>query len=178
MRIIAGDFKGRKLETPKNDDVRPTTDNVKEAIFNLAMEYIPGAICVDLFAGTGNLGLEAISRGAEKCYFCDNSRESLALVIQNVNTCKVKEQSVILSGDFSRGLAMIKEKVDVFFLDPPYKEGLYEAAVAEIAELDLLAEDGIIITEHSMYDKFPEEISGFRKIKEKRYGKIAVTIYG
>ena len=88
MRIITGEYRGRKLETPIGYDVRPTTDKVKEAIFNLLQNDIYGAVCVDLFAGTGSLGLEALSRGAEKCYFCDNARASLNLIKTNVKICK------------------------------------------------------------------------------------------
>lgn len=177
MRIITGDYRGRKLETPIGNDVRPTTDKVKEAIFNIIQQDIYGAVCADLFAGTGNLGLEALSRGAKMCYFCDNSRESLNLIKTNVKKCGAQDKSVILAGDFTKGLARIQDKVDIFFLDPPYSEGLYEKCLETIEELDLLTDDGIIIAEHGVHDFVPEKIGKFEMIKERKYGKIVVTIY-
>ncbi|MDD4377908.1 MAG: 16S rRNA (guanine(966)-N(2))-methyltransferase RsmD [Eubacteriales bacterium] len=178
MRIIAGDFKGRKLESPINNNIRPTSDKVKEAIFNIIAGNVPEAICVDLFAGTGNLGLEAISRGAEKCYFCDSSNESIGLIRENIEICKASDVSRILVGDYSRTLSRITDKIDIFFLDPPYKAGLYEDCFSQIRELDLLAEEGIIIAEHGAKDIMPDEICGFEKIKEKKYGTIVISIYG
>lgn len=98
MRIITGEYKGRKLETPRGDDIRPTTDKVKEAIFNLLMHDVYDAVCVDLFTGTGNLGLEALSRGARRCYFCDNARDSLNLAKTNIKKCQASEKAIVLAG--------------------------------------------------------------------------------
>lgn len=177
MRIIAGDFKGRRLYTPVGDHVRPTTDKVKEAIFSMIAFDIPDAVVVDLFAGTGNLGLEALSRGARRCYFGDNSRDSLALVRQNVKYCKAEELSVIIAGDYLRVLDRIKEKADIIFLDPPYKDGLMASCLSRISELELLALEGIIVCEHASSEVMPEEFSGLVKVKEKKYGKIVISIY-
>lgn len=181
MRIITGDFKGRRLEMPEGKDIRPTTEKVKEAIFSIIAGNVPGAVCVDLFAGTGNLGLEALSRGAEKCYFADNSRESLNLIKRNIAMCKAEEWSVVIPGDFERVLTRLGErgeKIDIFFLDPPYREGLYEKCFELIREYDLLAEEGIILAEHGEREPLPEEIEGYIVLKEKTYGSIAITIYG
>lgn len=181
MRIITGDFKGRRLEMPEGRDIRPTTEKVKEAIFSIIAGNVPGAVCVDLFAGTGNLGLEALSRGAEKCYFADNSRESLNLIKRNIAMCKAEEWSVVIPGDFERVLTRLGErgeKIDIFFLDPPYREGLYEKCFELIREYDLLAEEGIIIAEHGEREPLPEEIEGYIVLKERNYGSIAITIYG
>ena len=177
MRIITGEYRGRKLETPIGYDVRPTTDKVKEAIFNLLQNDIYGAVCVDLFAGTGSLGLEALSRGAEKCYFCDNARASLNLIKTNVKICKAEDKSVILAGDYTKTLTRIREKADIIFLDPPYHDGLYENCLSLIEELDLLHDDGIIVAEHDKYDEMPEQVGNLVKVKERRYGKIIVSIY-
>ena len=100
MRIITGEFRGRKIEAPRGMDVRPTSDMIKEAMFNVLMNHVSGAVCVDLFAGTGNLGLEAISRGAEKCYFCDNSRESIKFIKMNIEKCGAEERSQVIFGDY------------------------------------------------------------------------------
>lgn len=177
MRIITGDYRGRKLETPVGYDVRPTTDKVKEAVFNILMNDIWDSVCVDLFAGTGNLGLEALSRGAKKCYFCDNSRESLNLIKSNIERCDAQEQSVILAGDYTKALTRIKEQADVFFLDPPYQAGLYEKCLQLIDSLDLLTKEGIIIAEHGVRDQVPDQIGRLTKVKDRKYGKILVSIY-
>ena len=135
------------------------------------------ATCVDLFAGTGNLGLEALSRGAKKCYFGDNSRESINLIKNNVKMCRAEDKSVIIAGDYSKILGRINEKVDIFFLDPPYKDGLYENCLEIIDSLDLLSEEGIIVAEHGVRDYVPETVGSLEIIKERKYGKIMVTIY-
>lgn len=177
MRIITGEFKGRKLESPIGSDVRPTTDKVKESIFNLLMHDIFDSVCVDLFAGTGNLGLEALSRGAKRCYFCDNSRASISLIKTNIDKCKAVERSRVIAGDFTKALSNLPEKADVFLLDPPYREGLYEKCLEMIDSLDLLQEEGIIVAEHGVRDKVPQQVGRLVKTKERIYGKIAVSIY-
>ena len=165
MRIIAGDFKGRRLYTPENYNIRPTTDKVKEAMFSIIMPYISESICVDLFSGTGNLGLEAISRGASKCYFCDNSRESIQIIKKNIDYCKAGDKSVIKSGDFRKVLESMREKVDIFFMDPPYEAGYYSDAFEKIAERGLLSDDGIIIAEHRDSLELPDALMGFERKK-------------
>ena len=181
MRIITGDFKGRRLEMPVGNDIRPTTEKVKEALFSMISGNLSDAVCVDLFSGTGNLGLEALSRGAEKCYFADNSRASLELTKRNIAMCRAEEYSTVIAGDYERALSQIAakgEKIDVFFLDPPYKKGLYERCFALIKDLKLLAEEGIIVAEHNAEDEFPEELYGFIKLRDRTYGRIGITIYG
>lgn len=177
MRIVAGEFKGRKLQTPENNQIRPTSEKVKEALFSIIAPDIYEAVCVDLFAGTGNLGLEALSRGAAKCYFGDNSRTSIEIVRQNVAHCRAEERAVIYFGSYEKVLNKIYEPVDIFFLDPPYREGLYEDCFSRIRELELLAEDGMIIAEHSTADAFPDQLAGFTKVKERKYGSMTITIY-
>lgn len=177
MRIIAGKLKGRRLFTPKDNRVRPTTDKVKEALFSAIAPYMDEAVVVDLFAGTGNLGLEAISRGAKYCYFADKSRESLDLIRQNISYCKIEDQCRILQGDFERILDKLSEKIDVFFLDPPYGEGFVQKSLELISEKELLSEDGIIVAEHGIKEKIEGQALGFYKLKEKKYGSIGITIF-
>ncbi len=177
MRIIAGEFKGRRLETPEDDQIRPTTDKVKEAMFSIVLPWLSGGVCVDLFSGTGNLGLEAISRGASKCYFADNSRKSVSMIRRNIEYCRAGDRAVLLPGDYMRALERINEKIDVFLLDPPYEAGYYESCFDKIRELELLAEDGIIVAEHRNDLKLPEELAGFIKIKERKYGNIILSVY-
>ena len=177
MRVIAGDFKGRKLETPVDNDVRPTSDKVKEAMFSILMNDIWGSKVCDLFAGTGGLGLEALSRGASKCYFADQSKASVRMLTENVKKCKAMEKSIIIPGDFTRALERLREPIDIFLLDPPYGLGMELKAMEIISRNNLLAEDGVIVVEHDAKDVMEDEISGFTKFKEKKYGKVVLSLY-
>lgn len=178
MRIIAGDFKGKRLFTPKDSRIRPTTDKVKESIFNMIAPYLEDAVVIDLFSGTGNLGLEAISRGAKRCYFGDKSRESMELTRQNIAHCRQEDQAVTILGDFEHVLKKIQERADLVFLDPPYQQGLLHDCIGLIAELSLLSADGIIVVEHGTKELLEDRIASFSKIKEKKYGTISISIYG
>lgn len=177
MRIIAGDYKGRRLYTPEDRRIRPTSDKVKEALFSIIGDRIDGSVVCDLFSGTGNLGLEALSRGADKCYFGDHSGESIKLIKDNVEMCRGEEYSVIIHGDYKKTLSRIEEKVDFFFLDPPYDKGLWEKAMQIIRDEQLLAEGGWIICEHRLENQLAENLCGFEKTKERRYGKVVLSIF-
>jgi 16S rRNA (guanine(966)-N(2))-methyltransferase RsmD len=177
MRVITGEFRGRKLESPDNNDIRPTSDKVKEACFNILMNDIYGSVCCDLFAGTGSLGIEALSRGAERCYFGDSSRDAVRLIKTNIARCGAEDRSVVFTGDYKKILKRIPEKVDIFFLDPPYRSGVYESCFDAIAALDLLAEDGIIIAEHETKLKLPEAYGGYQLTRDRKYGKTSLAIY-
>ncbi len=178
MRIIAGEYKGRRLASPIDDRVRPTTDKVKEAIFSILTNEIYGANVLDLFAGSGNLGLEALSRGAEHCWFCDSSRDSIKLIRGNISYCKADEKSTVLAGDFRKVLARITDQMDIILLDPPYGKGMLSECFDLIEEYDILAENGLILAEHRKEEELPEEFGRFTKIKERKYGKVVVSIYG
>lgn len=177
MRIIAGDFKGRKLLSPKGEDIRPTSDKVKEAVFSILFHDIEDAVCVDLFAGTGSLGIEAISRGAKHCYFADNSRDSIATVKQNVKLCKCEDDATIMLSDGRQALGKIREKIDILFLDPPYRYDSYEKIIGYAESLDLFTNNGIIIAEHSAKEMLPDKIGKLEKFKERKYGTTRITIY-
>ena len=178
MRIITGILKGRRLKSPKNDDVRPTSDKVKEAMFDMLYPYIQDEfVCMDVFAGSGNLGVEAISRGAKMCYFSDSSRESLALVKENIKYCEVEGKAVLLSGDFKSNIKRVHDKVNIFFVDPPYAARLVPETLKAIESADNLAEGGIVVCEHDHKDELPEEILCFKAIKQRKYGATCVTIY-
>ena len=178
MRIIAGNFKGRKLNPPKGDFVRPTSDRVKEAVFSMLEGHIAGGVVVDLFSGTGNLGLEALSRGAKRCYFGDCLQKSIALTKSNIDVCGAKEQSIVIAGGFEKLLFCVPEKVDIFFLDPPYRKGLAASCLKMIHELEMLNEGGIIVCEHDTGLALPDNLSGFKKIKEKKYGRVLISLFG
>lgn len=177
MRIIAGDYKGRRLFTPDDYKIRPTSDKVKEAMFSILGEKVIGAYVCDLFSGTGNLGLEALSRGADYCYFGDNSGKSIKLITENVEMCRAEEYADIVQGDYKKVLATIRDSIDIFLLDPPYDRNLWEKAISEIMEYSLLAPDGVIVCEHRKENILPEEIGGVKKIKERSYGKVVLSIY-
>ena len=177
MRIITGIYKGRKLETPIGRDVRPTGDKVKEAIFSILMAEVPGAVCVDLFAGTGNLGLEALSRGADFCHFCDNDRTSIGIIKRNIAHCGAEEKARVHACDYMNFLRKMAEPADIFFLDPPYHAGLYEKCLETIDTLDLLSEQGIIVAEHEKGTDLPQDIGRLFAVSVHRYGKTCVTLF-
>ncbi len=178
MRIIAGDYKGRKLITPNGRDiVRPTAEKVKGAIFSMLQDRIEGSVVCDLFAGTGSLGLEALSRGADFCWFGDHAQECVTMVRKNIEMCRAEEYAHVTHGSFLKTLQSIDGKVDIFLLDPPYKKGTLEESVRAIAEMGLLAEGGVIVAEHGSDKDLPEELYGFHKVKEKRYGIVVISIY-
>lgn len=177
MRVIAGTYKGRKLESPENYDIRPTTDKAKEALFSILYNEIPGARVLDLFAGSGALGIEALSRGAAECVFVDHSRQSIGLVKRNLAACKVEEPARVIAGDYRKVLAGLGGSFDVILMDPPYGQGLLEDAFDLIRQQGLLADDGVIVCEHRKEEDLPEEICGFEKEKERRYGIVKLSIY-
>ncbi len=176
MRVIAGEYKGRKLQTPADYSVRPTTDKVKEALFSILTDRIWGSRVLDLFSGTGNLGIEALSRGAQECVLCDNSRESLRMIKENIAHCKA-EGARVVPGDFRKTLMNFTEPFDIILLDPPYDKGMMEPCFELIREQQLLAEDGVIVAEHRKEEKLPDELFGFEKVKERKYGVIMLSIY-
>lgn len=177
MRVIAGELKGRRLATPKGKDIRPTPEKVKEALFSMLMDRIEGSVVCDLFAGTGALGLEAISRGASYCYFGDRSPESIAMVKENVAHCQVGERCRIILGTYQKTLRSLDGPVDIFFLDPPYGADLLTETITAIAEGGHLSEDGIIVAEHAKDQAMPDTLAGLSKVREKRYGIVVISIY-
>lgn len=176
MRIIAGELKGRKLTAPKDSRIRPTADKVREAVFSMLMHYVEDARVLDLFAGTGSLGIEALSRGASRCVFADHSRESIALVRHNLRLCGLEDRSEIRSGDFEAILSALTGQYDLIFLDPPYREGLLRRCLEIIRQRELLSPDGIIAAERGSREPAPDPEPFFRVLKEKKYGSIAVTL--
>ena len=185
MRVIAGKYKGRKLNSPDNYDIRPTTDKAKEALFSILTNEIYGSRVLDLFAGTGSLGIEALSRGAEYCVFADSSRESIRLIKSNLEHCKVEEDTKVTAGDFRKTLMNLssrvedglEEKFDIILLDPPYNKNILPEAIELISGGGILADDGVIIAEHRKEEELPDEIGSFTKEKERRYGIVKLSIY-
>ena len=176
MRVISGSARGRKLETPKNFDTRPTSDMVKEAVFNIIQVRVPEARVLDLFSGTGQLGIEALSRGAELCVFVDESRDMLALTARNVAHAGFSEQSKTIVSGAIEYIARAG-KFDIIFLDPPYDTVLMDKALEKIIEFDILREHGIIVCESRIEREMPEFEMPYGKSKEYRYGKKKITLY-
>lgn len=177
MRIIAGDYKGRRLDSPIDNKVRPTSDKVKEAMFSILMNHLDSTIACDMFSGTGNLGLEALSRGCDKCYFIDESNTSLKVILENIRKCKAEDYSEVFQGDAIRNLHRIKEKIDIFLIDPPYGYNLEIKALEEIDNLGLLNENGIIIVEHKKNTHLPDKVGNLTKVKHRKYGSVELSIY-
>ena len=180
MRVISGKVRGLKLDTPKNDDVRPTTDRVKESLFNIINPYVIDSNVLDLFAGTGSLGIECLSRGALSATFVDVSKDSINIVKSNVKKARVENESTILNLDFKTAIDRLNvqnKKFDIIFMDPPYYKNMFIDALSNIDKSDLLSEDGIIVVEHDTKDKFIDKIGRLEKSKEKKYGNTTLTFY-
>jgi 16S rRNA (guanine966-N2)-methyltransferase len=179
MRIIAGQWKGFSLSGPVAKGVRPTTDRVKESIFNLMGISIPDGVVLDLFAGTGALGLEALSRGARFAVFVDCHEQSLTVVKQNISKCRAEADTQVWRCDWSQGIRRFASKykqVSWVFLDPPYDQQLWIPAITSLVAEGLEVTDGIVC-EHPMDTILPDNISGFVVHKRKSYGDIGITIY-
>ena len=171
MRVIAGTARSLPLKTPEGLDTRPTQDRIKETLFNVLQNDIPGAVFVDLFSGSGGIGIEALSRGAKKAYFIDNSPKSYACIHENLIFTKLADKSIILKQDAVSALTSIYEKeVDIIFMDPPYDNGLEENVLAVLQNMKYVTEDTLIIVEVSLQTDIDYASDfGFEIIKEKKY---------
>jgi len=174
MRVISGSVRGRKLKTPENYDIRPTTDNVKESLFNIIQFDIEGRRVLDLFAGTGQLGIECLSRGADSVVFIDQSREAVKIIKENLKACglsaPVLQQEAV---SYLHGCG----RFDLIFVDPPYDSLLYEPVLNAINSVDILSDGGIIVCESRRETMMPELAAPYHKGREYRYGKVKLTLY-
>ncbi|MCI6255407.1 MAG: 16S rRNA (guanine(966)-N(2))-methyltransferase RsmD [Clostridiales bacterium] len=177
MRVITGTARGRKLRELPGMETRPTTDKVKESIFNIIQFDIEGRRVLDLFGGTGQLGIEALSRGAAHCTFVDLRREAAAVIRENLQVTRLADQARVVQGDSLSFLASCREKFDLILLDPPYASGLLEKAVKEAAAIDILTENGIMVCESAADQVLPALEAPYEKGREYRYGKIKITLY-
>lgn len=175
MRVITGSARGRHLKSPEGFDVRPTADKVKEAIFSVVQFDIEGSAVLDLFSGSGQMGIEALSRGAKSCVFVDSSRSSIEVTRENIAAAGFKNEATVINSDSIGYLKMCGKTFDIAFLDPPYGKGLIE----EAAELlcGHMSDRGIIVCEHELRLELPEEFGKMRKHRTYKYGKIEVTVY-
>lgn len=175
MRVITGSARGRKLKTLEGFDVRPTTDRVKEAVFSIVQFQVPGAVVLDLFAGSGQMGIEALSRGAKLAVFVDSDRRAQAVIKENLELTGFTASSRIAGMEAQTFLLSARGPFDIAFLDPPYRKGLLDEVLPVLA--GKMAENGIILCEHGADEILPDTAGNFVRAKDYRYGKIVVTAY-
>lgn len=179
MRVIAGTLKGRPLEAPTWAGLRPTSDKLRETIFNMLAPRVVGARVLDGFAGTGALGIEALSRGAETAVFIEHDRRARALIERNVSRCGLEAQCTVVPAPFARGLATVQRTsgfvpFDLVLLDPPYGSSLDES----LQDVDtVLADSGVVVLEHAARQAAPNRVGGLRKTRDRRSGDSALTFY-
>ncbi len=177
MRVITGKARGIRLKTPEGLQTRPTAERVKEALFSVIQFDLPGAAVLDLFGGTGQLGIEALSRGAGSAVFVDAAEAPCGLIRENLKRTKLESQAKILRCDYLDYLSRCTEKFGIIFLDPPYAEVFLENALKCITEIDILQTGGIIVAERPAGKELPWDFPGFSRSKDYRYGKTLVTLY-
>lgn len=177
MRVIAGKAKGIQLNTPEGMLTRPTTDRVKEALFSIIQFELPGARVLDLFGGTGQLGIEALSRGASNAVFVDSRREACQLIRSNLKKTHLEGQATVVQSDYMEYLNRCTGFFQIVLLDPPYAEVFLENAIKKITEIDILQSGGIIVAERPLGKELPWEFEGFTRSRDYKYGKIILTLY-
>lgn len=177
MRVITGKARGVVLKTPEGLQTRPTTDRVKEALFSILQFDIPGMRVLDLFGGTGQLGIEALSRGAKSAVFVDAGEKACALIKENLRRCKMEPQAQVIRGDYLDYLNRCRDSFGMIFLDPPYAEVFLENAIKKITEIDILQSGGIMVAERPVGKDLPWDFPGYTRSKDYKYGKTLLTLY-
>ena len=177
MRVIAGTARGVTLKTPEGMQTRPTADRVKEALFSIIHFDLPGAKVLDLFGGTGQLGIEALSRGAAGATFVDQAESACRLIKENLRRTKFENVGKVVRGDYMEYLARCREDYDIILLDPPYAEVFLENALKRIGEIDILQTGGIIVAERPLGKELRLELPGFTRSKDYKYGQVLLTLY-
>ena len=179
MRIISGTARGTKLFTLEGLDTRPTFDRVKEPLFNIINFDLEDAVVLDLFAGSGALGLEAISRGAKKVFLCEKNRNAANIVEKNIEKTKFQDQAILIRNDFEKAISFIEqlnEKIDVVFIDPPYKTDLIKKSLEKILDSDILNDDFIIIAETDEPERILKDINilNINVFDTRKYGRVSL----
>ena len=177
MRVITGKARGVTLKTPDGMKTRPTADRVKEALFSIIQFDIPAAKVLDLFGGTGQLGIEALSRDAKSAVFVDCREEACSLIRENLKRTKLEQYGKVICADYQSFLKNCKETFDIIFLDPPYAEVYLENSIKLITEIDILQSSGIIVTERPLEKELLFDFPGYTRSKDYRYGKTILTIF-
>ena len=179
MRLISGTARGTKLFTLEGLDTRPTLDSVKEPLFNIINFDLEDAVVLDLFAGSGALGLEAISRGAKKVFLCEKNRNAANIVEKNIEKTKFQDQAILIRNDFEKAISFIEqlnEKIDVVFIDPPYKTDLIKKSLEKILDSDILNDDFIIIAETDEPERILKDINilNINVFDTRKYGRVSL----
>jgi 16S rRNA (guanine(966)-N(2))-methyltransferase RsmD len=177
MRVIAGTARGITLKTPEGMQTRPTADRVKEALFSIIHFDLPGAKVLDLFGGSGQLGIEALSRGAVSATFVDQSEAACRLIRENLRRTRFENTGKVVRGDYMEYLSRCREKYDIILLDPPYAEVFLENALKRITEIDILQSGGIIVAERPLGKELPWDFEGFTRARDYKYGTVLLTLY-
>ena len=177
MRVITGKARGVTLKTPDGMQTRPTTDRVKEALFSIIQFEIQGANVLDLFGGTGQLGIEALSRGAKRAVFVDFQANACRLIRENLKRARLDGDAQVVQSDYLAYLDRCKEQFQIVFLDPPYAEVFLETALKRITEIDILQSGGIIIAERPLGKELPWEFDGYSRSRDYKYGNTLLAVY-
>ena len=177
MRVVAGSARGTVLKTPEGMLTRPTADRVKEAVFSILHFDVQEALVLDLFGGTGQLGIEALSRGAKRAVFVDHQQKACELIRENLRRTRFSERASVVRGDYLEYLKRTREQFDIILLDPPYAENFLENALNCIAEIDILRDNGIIVTERPLEKTLDIQLPGFSRSRDYKYGKTLITLY-
>ena len=174
MRVITGKYKGRSLAAPKNE-ARPTLDRMKETLFNILNPCLPNATVLDLFAGSGQLAIECLSRGAARAVLCDNNKDSVAAIKANFE--KIGEKPQIFFGDFRDCLSRSEQTFDIIFVDPPYKSAFYIEVLATVSNKSLLNEKGVVVCEHDSEHDLPQEVCNLVCFDVRKMGSVKFSFY-
>ncbi|MBC1434617.1 16S rRNA (guanine(966)-N(2))-methyltransferase RsmD [Paenilisteria rocourtiae] len=180
MRVIAGGRKGHHLKAVPGTNTRPTTDKIKESLFSIIGPFFDGEKVLDLFAGSGGLGIEALSRGASECVFIDQAQAAIKTVHLNVAACHLEEQAHIFRNEAKRALKVLAKNewvFDLVFLDPPYKKQQLEQLMMSLSEHELVADGALVICEHDTDAMLPDIVAAFKKTREERYGITVLSIF-
>ncbi len=178
MRVIAGSLKGKKLNSVSGRTIRPTSDRLRESIFNIISYGFQGAVVLDLFAGTGALGIEALSRGAESAVFIDNTKDSLSVIEKNIRSCALENRTKIIKWNIVKNLNCLRQDRPAFnyvFMDPPYNKNTIEQTLFNLHQSSSLEKGAVIIVEHSPFEPIPGEYLEYNITDQRRYGKSLVS---
>lgn len=180
MKIVSGIAKNKKIKSQKGRMVRPTLSRVKESLFEIIKPYTNECVFLDLYSGTGNIALEALSRGAKRAVMIEQNTDAVKIIIENVNNMGFEDRCRAYRNDVFRAIEILgnkREEFDIIFLDPPYKEELCQKTIEKVFECGILKDRGIIIAEHHKNERMPEEIKELKKIDERIYSDKVLTFY-
>ena len=178
LRIISGELKGKKLFSPKGIGIRPTADRLRESIFNILSSHVIESVALDLFAGTGALGIEALSRGASFAIFIDNNKDALSIIQKNIKICGLEDRIKIARLNIAKNIIDFTHEVpavNLVFMDPPYNKNFIKSALINLSESRILEKEALLVIEHDLSETLPEDIPDYKITDQRRYGKTLVS---